>query len=332
MKTYFVKMLLFTFLINTLVLPHNENCQNNHYNVSLIRKNTQRAITKSRLLAQTQNHNPHYHNDPELKGIIDKLNDEAIKKYQQTHEPYEQLRELIEKKGTKLTGGNGAEPMSTIEKDLFETYEEMFGHKNDIMLKSGMYPNNNGKSDKSSFECTDTDNTELATTKGKDKYLKHLKHRCTRGICFCSVSSAFLTMLGLAFAKAAAVHFVLDTCNIKSICLSIFTITNIFNDAALKSALLANATSFSTCAGNAAGTAVGYATALKSAVGLSTTSLTACAGDAAGTAVGYATAIFTGCGIAALALLILAVVLIILYIWLYRRRKRSWKHECKKHL
>ncbi|ETW20957.1 surface antigen [Plasmodium falciparum UGT5.1] len=39
-----------------------------------------------------------------------------------------------------------------------------------------------------------------------------------------------------------------------------------------------------------------------------------------------------GCGIAALVLLILAVVLIILYIWLYRRRKNSWKHECKKHL
>ncbi|SOV83915.1 stevor PIR protein, putative [Plasmodium reichenowi] len=332
MNTYYVKLLLFTFLINILVLTHNENCKKCH-NVSLIRSNTKRTIIKSRLLAQTQKHNPHYHNDPELKEIIDKLNDEAIKKYQQTHEPYEQLRELVEKNGRKLTGRNGPEDMSTLEKELLETYEEMFGEENHIMLKSGMNPNDDDRSDKSSScECTDINNTELAKTKGNDKYLKHLKHRCTRGICFCSVSSAFLTMLGLAFAKAAAVHFVFNTCKIKSICLSAFTITNIFNDTALKSALLANATSISTCAGKAAGTAVGYATVLKSAGGVSTTTLTTCAGDAVGTAVSYTTAIFTGCGIAALVLLILAVVLIILYIWLYRRRKRSLKHECKKHL
>ncbi|KYN92971.1 stevor, partial [Plasmodium reichenowi] len=62
-----------------------ENCQNKHYNVSLIQNNTKRTKIKSRLLAQTQNHNPHYHNDPELKEIIDKLNDKAIKKYQQIH-------------------------------------------------------------------------------------------------------------------------------------------------------------------------------------------------------------------------------------------------------
>ncbi|KNC38119.1 stevor [Plasmodium falciparum RAJ116] len=60
-------MLIFMFLINALVLPHYENCQNDHYNKSLLQKNTQRTTIKSRLLAQTQNHNPHYHNDPELK-------------------------------------------------------------------------------------------------------------------------------------------------------------------------------------------------------------------------------------------------------------------------
>ncbi|KNG78516.1 stevor [Plasmodium falciparum IGH-CR14] len=150
MNTYYVKLLLFTFLINILVLPHNENYINNHYNIILIQNNTQRTTIKSRLLAQTQNHNPHYHNDPELKEMIDKLNEEAIKKYQQTHEPYEQLKELVEKSETKLTGGNDAEPMSTLEKELLEIYEEKFGHKNDIMLKSCMYQNDDEKSDKSS--------------------------------------------------------------------------------------------------------------------------------------------------------------------------------------
>ncbi|CDO62013.1 stevor, partial [Plasmodium reichenowi] len=202
MNTYYVKLLLFTFLINTLVLPHNENCQNKHYNIILITKNTQETIIKSRFLAQTQSHNPHYHNDPELKEIIDKLNDEAIKKYQQTHDPYEQLKELVEKNGTKLRSGHGAEPMSETEKQLFATYEEVFGEENNIMLKSGRYPNDDDKS--SSCECTDINSANLAKTKGRDKYLKHLKHRCIGGICVCSVGSAILTMIGLAAAKAAA--------------------------------------------------------------------------------------------------------------------------------
>ncbi|SOS81669.1 PIR protein, putative [Plasmodium sp.] len=301
MNTYYVKLLLFTFLINVLILPYYENCEISHYNIILITKNAQETIIKSRLLAQTQNHNPHYHNDPELKEIIDKLNLEAIKKYQQNHEPYEQLRELVEKNGTKYTGGNDAEPMSTIEKELLETYEEMFGDEKDIMLKWRMNTNNDEKS--STCECNDTNNTHLTKTKGKDKYLKHLKQRCTRGMYFCSVGSALLTWFGLYAAKAAAAYIVLDFCEKSTICSSVFTITNTFD-----------------------------ATLLKSAVVASAPSLTTCVGDAAGTAVGSATAVFTGCGITALVLLILAVVFIILYIWLYRRRKNSWKHECKKHL
>ncbi|SOV74858.1 PIR protein [Plasmodium reichenowi] len=305
MKICYVKMLLFNFLLNTLVLPHNGNCQNNYYNVSLIQNNTQKTKIKSRLLAQTQHHNPHYHNDPELKQIIDKLNEETIKKYQQTHDPYEQLKELVEKNGRKITAGNGAEPMPTIEKELIETYEEMFGHKNDIMLKSGMYPNDDDKSDKSSCECTDTDNTKLATTKGKDKYLKHLKQRCTRGICFCSIGSALLTMLGLAFAKAAAVAAVTSSVGkAYKICVSSVSVLHILThgsvDAALKSASIAGGTT--------------------------------CYSDLAGTISTAAMGVFEPCGIAALVLLILAVVLIILYILLYRRRKNSLKHECKKHL
>ncbi|SOV75265.1 stevor PIR protein, putative [Plasmodium reichenowi] len=195
-------MLLFTILMNILVLPLYENYLNSLYNISVIPKNTQKTSIKSRLLAQTQNHNPDYHNDPELKEIIDKLNDETIKTYQKTHDPYKQLQELVEKKGTKLSGGNGAEPMSTIEKDLLETYEKMFGEQNHKMIKSGMYKNDDEKY--STCECTDINNTDLTKIKGKDKYLKHLKHRCTGGICSCSLCTAILTMLGLACAKAGA--------------------------------------------------------------------------------------------------------------------------------
>ncbi|EWC90562.1 hypothetical protein PFNF54_00609 [Plasmodium falciparum NF54] len=132
MKMYYLKMLLFNYLINTLVLPHYENYLYNPYNVSLNPNNTQRTTIKSRLLAQTQIHNPHYHNDPELKEIIDKMNEEAIKKYQKTHDPYEQLKDVVEKNGTKYTGGNDAKPMSTLEKELLETYEEMFGNESKL--------------------------------------------------------------------------------------------------------------------------------------------------------------------------------------------------------
>ncbi|SPJ10430.1 PIR protein [Plasmodium sp. DRC-Itaito] len=305
MNTYNVKLLLFTFLINTLVLPYYENYENSPYNVSLIAKNAQRTIIKSRLLAQTQKHNPHYHNDPELKEIIDKLNDDAIKKYQQTHDPYKQLQELVEKNGAKLTGGNDARPMSATEKNLLETYEEVFGKENHIMLKSGMYSNDDDKSDKSSTcECAHTDNTKLTTTKGKDKYLKHLKHRCARGICTCSVASAFLTALGLAFAKVGVDAVLsMDVYASYKTCVTSVAIFNLLHESTMTSALQAA----STCAG----------AAFKDLV-------TPVTGAAMGAFYPY--------GIAALVLLILAVVLIILYIWLYRRRKNSWKHECKKHL
>ncbi|CDO63780.1 stevor [Plasmodium reichenowi] len=287
MKIYYVKMFIFTFLISTLVSPHNENDQN-FSNINLIAKNTQGTTIKSRLLAQTKNHNPHYHNDPELKEIIDKMNEEAIKKYQQTHDPYEQLKELVEK--------NGAEPMSVTEKDLLETYEETFGDKNHIMLKSSMYPNDDDKSNKSSCECTDINNSDLTKTKGKDKYLVNLKERCKGGIGFCTVGSILLTLMGfIAAGLATAKYF--EGYSVLSL---IITILHLFFRGSLELAL--------------------------KGAGLNVAS------DIVGTVPTFAMTAFQPYGIAALILLILAVVLIILYIWLYRRRKRSLKHECKKHL
>ncbi|SOV78705.1 stevor PIR protein, putative [Plasmodium reichenowi] len=306
MKIYYVKMLIFTFLISTLVSPHNENYQNNHYNVSFIQNNTKWTTIKSRLLAQTQKHNPHYHNDPELKGIIDKLNEEAIKKYRQTNEPYEQLRELVEKKGTKLTGGNGAEPMSNTEKELFETYEEMFGDKNHVTLKSDRYPNDADEASYlSSCECTDTDNTKLAKTKGKDKYLKHLKQRCTRGVYFCSIGTAFLTLIGFIAAKKAAIAAVSTYAESIEACMSSVSLFHIFDSVPLTTAIKTS----TTCSSVAFG-----------------------AGDVAGTAAGAATTAIIPYSIAIYVLIAITVILIILYIWLYRRRKNSYKHECKKHL
>ncbi|EWC76589.1 hypothetical protein C923_02732 [Plasmodium falciparum UGT5.1] len=304
MKMHYLKMLLFTFLINALVLPHYENFVNNHYNINLIRNNTQRRTIKPRLLAQTQNHNPHYHNDPELKQMIDKWNKEAIKKYQKNHDPYEQLKQVVEKNGNKIGGGHTAEPMSTIEKDLLDTYEERFSEKNDIMLKLGMNPNDDNGSDKSSTcECTDTNNMKLATTKGKDNYLVNLKERCKGGIGFCSVGSVLITLIGLIAAKAAAFSAIASYGAPYNTCIASSPVFYIFDSGSLTAAL-------------------------KATTGICSSGLS----DLVTPAVTSATAMFEPFGIAALVLLIIAVVLIILYIWLYRRRKNSWKHECKKHL
>ncbi|SOV76627.1 stevor PIR protein, putative [Plasmodium reichenowi] len=300
MNKYYVKLLLFTFLINTLILPHNENYENSHYNRSLIPKNIQRTTIKSRLLAQTQNHNPHYHNDPELKEMIDKLNEEAIKKYQQTHDPYKQLKEVVEKNGTKLKGRNGAEHMSTTKKELLETYEEVFGEENHITLKSGRYRNDDEETDdSSSCECTDNNNMKVAKTKGRDKYLKHLKHRCIGGICSCSVGSAILTMLGLAFAKGAAETYFVGSLEV---CASKLTIFNMFNSGYLIGAFEAG------------------------------TLCTKALNDLIIPATGAATTAIYPFSIVIYVLIAITVLLIILYIWLYKRRKNSSKHECKKHL
>ncbi|CDO61844.1 stevor, partial [Plasmodium reichenowi] len=237
----------------------------------------------------------------------DKLNEEAIKKYQQTHEPYEQLRELVEKNGTKLTGRYGAEHMSTLEKELLETYEEVFGKENHIMLRSGMYPNDDDKSSKSSScECTDTNNIDLTNRKGKDKYLKHLKGRCTRGIYFGSLGTVILTYIGLEAAKKAAVAVFGANLEYCSKYASYITISNMFNDLSILTAIAAGAAGSGKVCASVANIAI--------------------------KASDMAVATFPPYGIAALVILILVIVLIILYIWLYRRRKNSWKHECKKHL
>ncbi|EWC78907.1 hypothetical protein C923_00414 [Plasmodium falciparum UGT5.1] len=180
------------------------------------------------------------------------------------------------------------------EKELLETYEEMFGNESD-MLKSGMSPNVDEKS--STCECTDINGVKLGKTKGRDKYLKHLKHRCIGGICSCTLGSALLTYIGTVAAKAAIIA---KFAEVPKNCIYSISILNMLTYDSMNLAM-------------------------------QSVSAAGCVADLAGEAT-TVSAIFVPCGIAALVLLILTVVLIILYIWLYRRRKNSWKHECKKHL
>ncbi|SOS80094.1 PIR protein, putative [Plasmodium sp. gorilla clade G1] len=302
MNIYFVKMLLFIFLINIL-----DNYQNNHYNIRLISNNTQRIMIKSRLLAQTQNHNPHYHNDPELKEIIDKLNEEAIKKYQKTHKLYEQLHELVEKKGNKNVGGHVAEPISTIEKDLLEIYEEMFGDKSHIMLKSDIYTNENHKSnDKNdkSCECVNKKLSDIlpSTNEVHDKYLDNLKTGFVGGLGMCALSSALVVKYGIAAAASAAKGFLGSF--ISSLGIESTKLINILNGINF----------FSSTSMHAAFPSAGF-TSYES-----------------GTAASLAISTFYPYAMAIIAIIAVTIIVILLYVWLRKRRKNSWKHECKKHL
>ncbi|ETW32010.1 hypothetical protein PFFCH_00560 [Plasmodium falciparum FCH/4] len=297
MKMYYLNMLLFTFLINTLVLLHNENYLNNHYNVMNFLKNSceEDQAVAGPLFCKASNALTDSGRSYEFsKSIYEMAADAADAARKAANGKYAEMTSVVEKNGTKYTGGNDAEPRSTLEKELLETYEEMFGEESDIMLKSGRCPNDDEKS--ATCECTDINGGKLSKTKGRDKYLKKLKHRCIGGICSCSVGSFLLTMFGLHAAKAAALAEFTKYGTTYSACKSSITIYSMLS-------------SDSMIAGS-----------------------TACFTDLTVPAATSAGAIFDPCGITALVLLILAVILIILYIWLYRRRKNSWKHECKKHL
>ncbi|ETW63266.1 hypothetical protein PFMC_00912 [Plasmodium falciparum CAMP/Malaysia] len=269
-------MLLFPFLFNTFLLSQNVNCQNNLRNKSLINNYTQRNILKSRCLAETEKpHNLHYQNDPELKKIIDQLNEEAMKKYQQSNDTYKQLHELLEKNETKSRSRNSEQEMSKIEKELLKIYEKMSGDENHIMQNLILH----------------------------DNYLDNLKTGFVGGLVVCALPSALVGKYGIAAAASAAKGVLQAFINaLPSISSS--QLTNILN-----------------------GINFFYETSIKSAFtfgGITSVEYEGAASLASSTFLPY--------GIAIIAIIVLTIIVIILYVWLRKRRKNSWKHECKKHL
>ncbi|SOS76395.1 stevor [Plasmodium sp. gorilla clade G1] len=286
-------MLLFAFLFNALLLSQNVNCRNNNYNIRSTQNITQQTSTKSRHLAEIEKpKNPHYHNDPELKEIIDKLNKEAIKKYQKTHEPYEQLQELVEKNVKKTRGGYGAEPISMIEKELLKTYEEMFGDESHIIFKSGMYTNEGNKS----CECAYKKKSS-SSNKVHENYLNNLKEGCIAGVGTCAFSSALLGNFGIAAAAAAAYKAAIESFPLLSQYITSNTIgLNFFFISSLEAAIKA----------------------------ITPQSLISLLGgtNTAGSVASAGTATFFPYAMAIVALIAVTIIIIILYVWLRKRRKK----------
>ncbi|EWC76540.1 hypothetical protein C923_02767 [Plasmodium falciparum UGT5.1] len=292
-------MLLFAFLFNALLLSQNVNCRNNNYNIRFTQTITQQTSTKSRHLAEIERpKNPHYHNDPELKEIIDKLNEEAIKKYQKTHNPYEQLQDLVEKKATKTRGGYGAEPMSTIEKELLKKYEEMFGDESHIMLKSGMYTNEGNKSCECSYKKKSS-----SSNKVHENYLNNLKEGCIAGVGTCAFSSALLGKFGIAAGATAAYQAAIGSLPVLAPYITSNTIgVNFFFLSSLETAIKTGAPTLSHL--------MGSFNTFESAV-------------TAGTST------FFPYGMAIVVLIALTIIVIILYVWLRKRRKKLMESRMK---
>ncbi|SOS76940.1 stevor [Plasmodium sp. gorilla clade G1] len=305
MNIYYNNMLVMSFLLNVLLLSDNVNNQNKKYNVGYVKNSTRMIIMKSRRLTEIQLPKcPHYHNDPELKKIIDKLNQERIKKYIETNNSFEELHELLGKKRTNSLYENGMKKSSKMENELLKKHDDSIRDKHNVMLKSGIYTSEDIKlNDKScEYQNKKISGDELASShKIHDNYLDNLKKGCFGGVGICTLCSLLVSNIGIGYAVTAA----------KGVITPIYSLAIADK---LANVLAGVYFFFSSSIENAAVSIFNlfYYDAMRAA--------------------GAATTAFLPYGIAALVLIILVVALIVLYIWLYRRRKKSWKHECKKHL
>ncbi|ETW37049.1 hypothetical protein PFTANZ_02349 [Plasmodium falciparum Tanzania (2000708)] len=304
-------MLLFAFLFNKFLLSQNINCQNTLPNKTLINNYTQRKTLKSRCLAELENsYNTHCHNDPELKKIIDQLNQGELNTYQQSNDTCNQLHELLEKNETKTKSRNSEQVLSKIEKKFLKTYEKFLTDKNRIMIISDIYTNeyykSNDKNDKNNKSCECANNKKSSnklslSNKVNDNYLDNLKTRCVGSVGACALSSAATEFAGNVAAASAVKSFIQST---------------IFDTVLTK---LTQAL-------------VGVNLLSETAIGKATLSIGTFSAQDSLFAATFANSAFFSYGISAVFLILISVIFVLLYIWMRKRRKRSWKHEYKKHL
>ncbi|ETW37314.1 hypothetical protein PFTANZ_02005, partial [Plasmodium falciparum Tanzania (2000708)] len=281
------------------------NNQNKKYNIDYIQNSTQMIMMKSRRLTEIQMSKcPHYYNDPELKKIIDKLNEERIKKYREVNNSFEELRELFGKEGTKFLYKSGMKKSSKKENELLKKYEDTIRDEHNVISKSGIYTNKDKKSNNKSrkYENEKISGNEMASSyKVHDNYLDNLRKGCFVGVGICTFCSLLVSNIGIGYAVTAA----------KGIITTAYS-ADILAELAK---ILANVYFF-------------FASSIHNAP---ISSATLFYGDAFGAATTASTA-FLPYGIVALVLIVASIAIIFLFIWLRKRRKHSWKYECKKHL
>ncbi|EWC74240.1 hypothetical protein C923_05087 [Plasmodium falciparum UGT5.1] len=169
-----------------------------------------------------------------------------------------------------------------------------------------MYTNENHKSnDKNdkSCECINKNSSDKlsSTNKVHDNYLDNLKTGCIGSVGACALSSAATEFAGNVAAGTAVNSFIQST---------------IFDTVLTK---LTQAL-------------VGVNLLSETAIGKATLSIGTFSSYDSVIAARFANSAFFSYGISALFLILISVIFVLLYIWLRKRRKRSWTHEYKKHL
>lgn len=235
------------------------------------------------------------------------MNQGELNTYQQSNDTCNQLHELLEKNETKTKSRNSEQVLSKIEKKFLKTYEKFLTDKNRIMIISDIYTNEYYKSnDKNNKSCECANNKKSSnklslSNKVNDNYLDNLKTRCVGSVGACALSSAATEFAGNVAAASAVKSFIQN-----KIFDAVFT--------KLTEAL------------------AGVSLLSETTIGKATFSISTFSAQESFFAASFANSAFFSYGITTLFLILIAVIFVLLYIWMRKRRKRSWKHEYKKHL
>ncbi|ETW26827.1 hypothetical protein PFAG_00845 [Plasmodium falciparum Santa Lucia] len=193
---------------------------------------------------------------------------------------------------------------SKMENELLKKHDDSIRDKHNVMLKLEFYTSEDIKlNDKScEYQNIKISGDELASShKIHDNYLDNLRKGCFGGVGICTLCSILVSNIGIGYAVTAAKGIITNSYSL------------VIADKFAK--VLAGVYFFFSSSIENAAVPI-FSLFHWDAMRIASTATTA----------------FLPYGIAALVLIILVVALIVLYIWLYKRRKKSWKHECKKHL
>ncbi|EUR78024.1 hypothetical protein PFBG_00878 [Plasmodium falciparum 7G8] len=193
---------------------------------------------------------------------------------------------------------------SKMENELLKKHDDSIRDKHNVMLKLEFYTSEDIKlNDKScEYQNIKISGDELASShKIHDNYLDNLRKGCFGGVGICTLCSILVSNIGIGYAVTAAKGIITNSYSL------------VIADKFAK--VLAGVYFFFSSSIENAAVPI-FSLFHWNAMRIASTATTA----------------FLPYGIAALVLIILVVALIVLYIWLYKRRKKSWKHECKKHL
>ncbi|SOV10297.1 stevor PIR protein, putative [Plasmodium sp. gorilla clade G2] len=322
---YNFKLIIFTIILGALTLIYNNDCDGLYKNINY--RNTTLVATKIRSLGELL-HELTTNNKRE-KCKLREWKDNNETKYKKKQYPNDKAKrkqkipEVTQKENTRTTN-------LKIYKN--EKYDKEIVAKSNISSRSLKYLEMQRKlynnfyvtpeidfqktSDKLNSKCCESTNKKKSSNKlplsnkVHDNYLDNLKTGCVGGVGICGISSILAGNSGVAAGATASVAAAVETASTTIPTLATKLTSDIigakfFFISSLETAIKSVAPTLSSVA-NQSGIVSSAASA--------------------------GTAAFFTYGMAIVALIAVTIIVILLYIWLRKRRKNSWKHEYKKHL